>query len=244
MPLENTTAKLDEMDIKKGSIHFMIAKLIRNGFFDTPRRTTEVIEKNKSISGKKLKSNIIQTYMKKFMQNDILASFTIEGEKGNYWYSASLGEEKARKMLGLTLNEQKISEQLFSDNLFDKLNSRFSIEISDLHLVFGKSGTCTAFLLRKILEKLIFLAFANNGMESKLESNGELMGLKTMIDVATKTKVNGVPFLLPKTGREVSGIKFLGDSSAHNPLVNVDMKTIIPQMPYIITAYEELSYKL
>ncbi len=47
-----------------------------------------------------------------------------------------------------------------------------------------------------------------------------------------------------KTAKEIQGIKFLGDTSAHNPLTEVDMKTIIPQMPYIITAYKELAKKL
>ena len=50
--------------------------------------------------------------------------------------------------------------------------------------------------------------------------------------------------MLPKTAKLIEGIKFLGDSAAHNPLTNVEMDTIIPQMPYIITAYEEISTKL
>ena len=47
--------------------------------------------------------------------------------------------------------------------------------------------------------------------------------------------------MLPKTVSKLQGIKFLGDTSAHNPLTNVKMETILPQMPFIITAYEELS---
>ena len=43
--------------------------------------------------------------------------------------------------------------------------------------------------------------------------------------------------MMPKPAREIRGIKFLGDASAHNPLIDIDMKTIVPQMPYIITAY-------
>ena len=79
---------------------------------------------------------------------------------------------------------------------------------------------------------------------SKIKSNSELIGLKAMIDACMYTKIKGKPFLLPKTGKEIKGIKFLGDSAAHNPLINIDMKMIIPQMPFIITAYEELSNKL
>ncbi len=33
-------------------------------------------------------------------------------------------------------------------------------------------------------------------------------------------------------------------TAAHNPPVGVDMTTIVPQMPYIITAYEELAKHL
>jgi len=54
----------------------------------------------------------------------------------------------------------------------------------------------------------------------------------------------GCLFLSPKTAEKIEGIKFLGDTSAHNPLVNVDMETILPQMPFIITAYKELAKHL
>jgi len=62
-----------------------------------------------------------------------------------------------------------------------------------------------------------------------------------MIEVAAHEKHQGLPFLTHKTAQETKGIKFLGDTAAHNPKVNVAMTTIVPQMPYIITAYEELA---
>jgi len=49
---------------------------------------------------------------------------------------------------------------------------------------------------------------------------------------------------MSRTGREIKRIKFLGDTAAHNPLTNVEMNTIIPQMPFIITAFEELAKRL
>lgn len=135
-------------------------------------------------------------------------------------------------------------ENLFSERLVAKMNKDFEVELKDLHLVFGKSGTCTAFLLRKILEKMLFLVFAKNNQIKVIEKNGEMIGLKSMLDEATKNKINGVHIILPKTAKSIEGIKFLGDSAAHNPLTNVEMDTIIPQMPFIITAYEEISAKL
>lgn len=134
--------------------------------------------------------------------------------------------------------------ELFDEKLLKKLGKPFLHEIQDLYLIFGKSGNCTAFLLRKVLEKLIYICFARNGLEKKLEDkngSGRLIGLDGMINVAASEKIKGMPFLMSKTAQEVRGIKFLGDTSAHNPLTDVDMKTIIPQMPFIVTAYKELS---
>ncbi|TRZ64628.1 MAG: hypothetical protein D4Q79_01180 [Spirochaetia bacterium] len=140
-----------------------------------------------------------------------------------------------------------IESDLFDTILIQRLGKSFEQEVADLYLNFGRSGNCTAFLLRKILEKLIYIAFAKNGMESKLEDKaflGRLVGLDAMIDTAAREKLGGIPFLLPKTAQEIHGIKFLGDTSAHNPLTDVDMRTILPQMPFIITAYKELAQRI
>lgn len=139
----------------------------------------------------------------------------------------------------------KIEVDLFSSELVKLLEHDFSEEISDLKWNFGKSGTCSAFLLRKILEKLIFITFSKNSIGHKLQSaDGKFIGLEAMINMASSEKIAGLPFLMPQTADRIKAIKFLGDASAHNPLMNVDMEMINPQMPYIITAYKELSKKL
>ncbi len=138
-----------------------------------------------------------------------------------------------------------LDHDLFSDSLINSMGEDFKEEIKDLHLNYGQSGTCTSFLLRKILEKLIFLGFAKNSLSDKLkDSRGDFLGLKAMLNMASSTKIGGKTFLMPKTAKSIEGIKFLGDTSAHNPLTNVSIRTIIPQMPFIITAYEELSKNL
>jgi hypothetical protein len=91
------------------------------------------------------------------------------------------------------------------------------------------------------------LSFAKNGLEDHLKDKtkgDELVGLKAMLNLATLHKIHGKPFLMTKTAKEIGGVKFLGDTSAHNPLVNVSMKTIVPVMPFIVTAYSELAKKL
>ena len=159
---------------------------------------------------------------------------TRKGTKGNFSYIQKYASK------GIALNDTA-----FSDKLVRYLGEQFKTEINDLNLNYGRSGTCTVFLLRKILEKLIFLTFAENGISDQLkDKNGDFVGLKTMLNLCMANNVNGKPYLMPKTAKEIAGIKFLGDTSAHDPLINVDMKTIVPQMPFIITAYEELSTKL
>lgn len=124
-------------------------------------------------------------------------------------------------------------------------NKKFETEVKDFNLVYGKSGTCTAFLLRKMLEKAIFLAFAQHGLSEKLcDAQGNFRGLEDIIKIASKEKIRGESFLLPKTAKQIKGIKFLGDVAAHNFLVNVEMEEITPQMPFIITALKELSSRL
>src|SRR5208337_2065970 len=114
----------------------------------------------------------------------------------------------------------------------------------ELRDVFGRHGNCSAFLLRKILEKLIIIVFAKNGKEQLLEDSarpGGWKGLKEMIEIAAREKHKGVPFLTGKTANETKGLKFLGDTAAHNPKVSVPMNSIAPQMPFMIIAYEELA---
>lgn len=138
-------------------------------------------------------------------------------------------------------------ESLFSEEILKKLKKDFEEEIKDLNLNFGNSGTCTAFLLRKILEKLVYIVFARNGIEAKIEdknSPGGLVGLEKILNIAAAEKIQGIPILTLKTAQRIQGLKFLGDASAHNPLANVDMETIVPQMPFIITAYKELAARL
>lgn len=239
--------KAKNLSFQPGSKYEFIRDLILEDFFDTPRTTTTLIAEVRSTWGKKLKPNEVQTYMKKFMAQRIIRAIKVQGHQGNFWVLANVSKEKALSIITKNKKVLEIEEELFSEKLVKKLQRDFNIEIEDLHHNFGKSGNCTAFLLRKILEKLIYIAFSKNSIEIKLEDKsrpGGLVGLETMINFCASEKIKGVPFLMPKTAKEVKGMKFLGDVSAHNPLTNVDTKTIIPQMPYIITAYEELSKKL
>ena len=239
--------KARNLSLQRGSKHEFIRDLISGSFFDSPKTTAELITEVRHTRGKKFKPSEVQTYMKKFMAEGIIRAVRPRGHQGNFWVLASLSQERVLLMINKNKKVLVIEEELFSDRLIKKLKKDFDVEIDDLQHNFGRSGNCTAFLLRKILEKLIYITFSRYGVQAKLEDKtqpGRLVGLGTMINFASSEKVRSIPFLMPKTAKEIKGIKFLGDVAAHNPLTNVDMKTIIPQMPYIITAYEELIKKL
>lgn len=238
--------KVRKLQFRHGSKYEFICKLILDGFFDSPQTTDGLITEVRDIFGRRLKTGEVNVYMKKFMP-DFIRAFRLSGHLGNFWVLANVTKEKALQMLNKNKKILTIEEELFSDGLIRKLKKDFNVELKDLRHNFGQSGNCTAFLLRKILEKLIYIVFARNGIESKIEdknSSRGLVGLEKMLDIAAKEKINGMPILIPKTAQKVQGIKFLGDASAHNPLVSVDMETIVPQMPFIITVYKELAERL
>ncbi|HET9177429.1 MAG TPA: hypothetical protein VFQ24_03640 [Terriglobia bacterium] len=235
------------LPIDPHSRHGQLQKLILGGFFDSPVPSEMVVSRILTKSGKRWKTNHVHTYMKKFMKEDIIQAVKRPGHNGNYWVLACVDPEDALRAIEKKGKIRKIEEELFSQQLTKSLEKDFGKELVELRENFGRNGNCTAFLLRKILEKLIIIVFAKHGKEHLLEDRsrpGGWVGLKDLMETAAREKLNGIPFLVPKTAHEIKGIKFLGDTAAHNPRVNVDISTILPQMPFIITAFQELANRL
>lgn len=199
----------------------------QQGFFRQERTFHGIMDKLGSVDAHPLPQNLNGALSRaKFL--------TQRGRPGQYRYI----QKHASKTIALT-------QDMLPDELMKLLARDFKTELQDLMHNFGASGTCTAFLLRKVLEKLIFVTFAKKGKQALLlDQTGRLVGLHTMLALATSTRIRGRPFLMKKTADEITGVKFLGDTAAHNPLVNVSMKTIVPLMPYIVTAYSELAANL
>lgn len=205
----------------------LLAELWHGGFFSDEKAPDQIRKKLNQLGCNPSDGSLHKALSRqKFL--------TKRGKRGDNRYV----QKFAAKKIALTAD-------VLSEELIAELRPEFQTELDDLMFNYGRSGTCTAFLLRKILEKLIFITFARNGYEDRLkDAKGDFVGLKTMLKMATDCKVNGKPFLMPKTAQAVDGIKFLGDTSAHNPLADVHMKTIVPVMPFVITAYSELVKKL
>lgn len=221
---------------------YRVCKAIRDGEFSDVLTSDALVGILNDGPGKHIKANSLTAQMQPLLIDDIVKCKT-KGKGGNkrkFWYPGWVSTKHAESRIGKSGIAPKI---VFPEKLIKALGREFKTELSDFNLNYEKSGTCTAFLLRKILEKLIFLSFAKNGLADQLkDADGDFLGLKKMLELTTQKKVSGKPFLMPKTKKEIEGIKFLGDTSAHNPLTNVEMRTIIPQMPFIVTAYQELVY--
>jgi len=235
------------MSFDRDSNYEFIRQLIVEGFFDLPVASSGVVRRIREKFGRKLKTNYVQTYMRKFMEAGVIHAITFEGSKGNHYVLTSVTRQEALANIGKQKRVLEVERHLFSQELTKKLQKSFAVELGELHDNFGRHGNATAFLLRKILEKLLIIVFGKLGKDDQIVEAGRpggWKGLQDMIEIAAKEKVAGLPVLLPKTANAIKGIKFLGDSAAHNPLVSVDMTTILPQMPFIITAYEELARHL
>lgn len=209
------------------SVPSLLLRLWQQGFFVQERTTVAIARELSSIGSNPTPQNL----------NIALSRVTFLTRRGTAGHYRFIQKNAPKPVAAGT--------DVLPPELTVALEKDFKTELADLKHNFGVSGTCTAFLLRKILEKLIYIAFAAHGQEAVLlDANGQIVGLKTMLNQTVSCKVAGKPFLTSKTADEIQGLKFLGDTAAHNPLTKVSMHTIEPTMPYIVTAYSELVTKL
>lgn len=247
MPSENLVNRIEELGISPDSGSGYLCILVVEGFFDMPQSSASVVTRIAERFSERWSTSEIQPYAAKLLKGKILQAVKPKGERGNYWVTTDIDRAEALRMLAKGKKVVELEHQLFSTDLSAKLQKNFATELSELHDNFGTNGNATAFLLRKILEKLLIIVLGKLGKASEIEDKirpGGFKGLQEIIDIASREKISGLPVLMGKTATEIKGIKFLGDSAAHNPLVNVDSTTILPQMPYIITALEELARHL
>lgn len=232
---------------KSATGYDIIQELVVEGFFNAPVTSKEVVRRIGERFSKRWTTSEVQPYLSKFLRDGVIHGLKLHGTAPNYWVLATVPRAEAIKLVSKGREVAELEQQLFSTSLTAKLSRNFEVELGELHDNFGKNGDSTAFLLRKILEKLLIIVFGKIGREALLSDHsrpGGFKGLEQSIEVAAKQKVDGLPLLTGKTANAIKGIKFLGDTAAHNPLVNVDVNTILPQMPFIITAYEELAIHL
>jgi hypothetical protein len=224
---------VQNMKLKRDSVSNIMRELILNKEILHKLTTSEEIQqKFYEVTGKKLPITNISPFMQIFLAKRAVRKKKIAGKV--LWFGAWVKPSQ--------IDVAKAALPFLK--LMKVYKKEFKKEFQDLQYVFGNSGTCTAFLFRKILEKAVFLALVRNKVDERdlrEPSSGKYFGLGALLNVAAVTKVRGVPILLPRTIKMIQGIKFLGDVAAHNYLINVDMEDITPQLPFITTALKELA---
>ena len=146
------------------------------------------------------------------------------------------------------IKEEKRDEinKVLSELTEKKLGERFQQDIRELNASFTHDcGNSTAFLLRKILEKAIFYVFVQNGNTDSVKGkDGKILGLDALLDLCKREKIKGEFILLPKTVDEIHGLKFLGDSAAHDYLADIELHDLNHQLPIWTMALKQLINKL
>jgi hypothetical protein len=99
------------LPLKAGGNHERIQKLIVDGFFDTAMTTDELIREIRQTTGSRWESNVVQTYMRKFMEKGIIRSLTSNRHRGNLWVLASDDEVKAAQVALQTDNREADATQ-------------------------------------------------------------------------------------------------------------------------------------
>src|SRR5664280_2824689 len=205
---ESLKRKAQALGIDPKSQYAFLQKLIVAGSFDLPISSDDVVRRIKERFGKRWQTNRVQTYMRRFMDADIVHAVKPVGHARNYWVLSSVTREQALLAIGKKKRVHEIETELFSAQLMRRLKKDFGKELEELKDNFGKNGNCTAFLLRNILEKLLIIVFAKTGNDALLEDKrrpGGWVGLKEMLEIAVQKKLGGVPILLPRTANEIKG---------------------------------------
>ncbi len=216
----------------------LIKMLYNEGYFSTWRSQKEVKEYLEE-KGFNFSNQLILLSLKNATKKGFLTK-KIENKKIKF---------SQREPPEIKIKKKKFEElnEVLSNITSKKLGERFQQDIRELNTAFTYDcGNSAAFLLRKILEKTIFFVFAKNNKTHliKNKTNNQFIGLDSMIDLVSREKINGVPILLPKTAKELRGIKFLGDSAAHDYLADIEVSEINHQLPYWTMAIKQLSEKI
>lgn len=215
----------------------LVKMLYTEGYFGSWRTLREVQEKLQK-DGFNFSNQLVLLSLKNAAKRGLL---TFKKYNGGINFS-----QKEPPQLKIKEKEREDLNKILSEITVKKLGEKFQQDIRELNTAFTYDcGNSAAFLLRKILEKAIFFVFATNSRTDLLKdkSSGHFLGLESMIHLATQKEIKGIPILLPKTSKELLGIKFLGDSAAHDYLIDIEVSDINHQLPYWTVAVKELCDK-
>lgn len=129
------------------------------------------------------------------------------------------------------------------------LGDNFKKEISELKIALENQPNCSAFLMRKILEKASFIVLSRSDHNQKIthyksKNGGELPQLNSLLNWLKQAEIKNLHVATPRNVKRIEGSKFLGDTSAHNYLTYVSFEEIKLEMPYWRILIKELAKNL
>jgi hypothetical protein len=189
-----------------------------------------------------------QSFDGSFLVHEEKISRYVEGERIELAKTGTI-DESARPLLRNFLNKKRIEPpfEKHEDALRRHVGPEFSEFISNYE---AKNPFAAAFLLRRMLERLLYLAFEKHSLthlirKTSSDPNSRLKGLEEIIAIANGPILSGNPILRRRTSDEFKGAKFLGDMAAHHPLGSViTMTGVNSSIPPAEVAYGELLAKI
>jgi len=195
--------------------------------FRKPKEIKEKIEHDFEI----YVENIIPTLkLKKF--NKKIKCFTGKG-----WKQIRGPSEK-----GLIKKDTNLKE------IKECLGDPFKREMEELVLVSNSCPNSTAFLMRKILEKLLFITISKSNNKEKIiklkAEKNKLPNLSELITLSKSAEIDNKHILAPKNISKLEGSKFLGDTSAHDYLTSVSFEDIRNEISFWRISIKQLASNL
>lgn len=143
-----------------------------------------------------------------------------------------------------TPKEKGIKKESNFKEIKECLGDSFKKEMNEFEVVSNMCPNCTAFLMRKILDKLLFIVLSKSDKHEKIKEfkeNYQLPQLSELINMVSSAEIDHKHVISPKTLQRIKGAKFLGDNAAHNYLASVSFEDITFEISYWRTAIKELS---
>lgn len=146
-------------------------------------------------------------------------------------------------------NPKGIKKTRDFEELKEILGERFQQEFKELEINMLSCPNSTAFIMRKILEKLMFLSIVKSDFSKKIEEiknkENRLPNFSELMKFAHQAKINNIHIISPSNYKKIEASKFLGDNSAHNYLSSISFEDIKNEITYWRMAIKDLgqSYK-
>jgi len=145
-------------------------------------------------------------------------------------------------------SEKGVKKDSNLEEIKECLGDVFKKEMDELALVSNNCPNSTAFLMRKILEKLLYITISKSDKKNRItklrEEQNRLPTLSELINLAKSAEIDDKHIIAPKNITKIDGSKFLGDTSAHDYLTSVSFEDIKNEISFWRISIKQLCSNL